>query len=154
MARARALALTLAGVMVVALVVAVARDGDGEASVASTAPDPAGELCAGLERFGAAIAHLDALEFIDSVADEHVPYIGLVQARWREVQHAAREVPGADPRRLGVATHDLAAMAPRLDPGTPAARSRAALEPQIVALFAAWGQMHQRVGCPPAGPPS
>ena len=154
MARARALALTLAGIMVLALVVAVASDDDGEASVSRPAPGPEGALCAGLERFGAALAHLNALEFIDSVADEHVPYVQLVQARWREVQRAARDVPGSDPRRLDVATDNLAGAAPRLAPGTPAARSRAALEPQIVALFAAWGQMHQRVGCPPAGPAS
>jgi hypothetical protein len=150
MARARALALTLSGVMVVALVIAATRDGDETGA----AVPPAGArqaLCDRLEAFGASLAHLDALGFIDSVADEHLPVVASVEARRLEVRQAAQEVPGADARRLDAAAGDLAAAAPRVPPGTPAARSREQLEPEITALLAAWGQMHERLGCPPAG---
>lgn len=152
MARARALALTLSGIMVLALLVAVAYDGDGDGTAAVPAAGAEERLCDRLELFGAALAHLNALGFVDAVPDEHVAVVRTVEARRREVERAAREVPRADRRRLDAATDDLAAAAPRLPPGTPAVRSRDALEPEIVALFAAWGQLHQRLGCPADGP--
>jgi len=138
--------VTLAGVLllvIAAMAGAAACDDDDESQASAEEV-----LCARLEGFGAALAHLQAVALDpQATSEERSDAVEGVRTTGQEVGEAAQDVREADAQALETAADNLRGRVQNISPDATPAQAKAAIQPQLQALLTAWREVFDGAGC-------
>jgi hypothetical protein len=135
--------LAVAGVLLISVFGVVACGGDDDDSQASAEQN----LCTSLGGFSAALANVQGVQLGNPDANKANISVQRVRATWSGVQAAAQDVKEADANALSSAVDSLESTAKDLPSGSTPAEIRAALQPQLTSVYAAFNEMYDGLEC-------